>query len=256
MIRLATGIVALLAVLAAPAAAELTHETVLGGVGGPVNAANDPISITQSQDTSTASDMVACGLSSCTPDGVFGCTTENHWGRIYDLDSVHSINDPFAINSVDVGHVVSSTETGTTNTLEVNLYTVVEPAPLSVANTTSIGGTSVEIPGDGSVNGAIENIAVAGLVDDPNTKDLVVEQFHPQDGTVSPFRAYRAGGNLNGEFASSYLYSDSCALTDWTAFSAIGFGQIHLVQVVNGKIDGGSTPTESASWGSIKQLYQ
>jgi hypothetical protein len=258
MIRAATGILAALVLVAAPASAEYVIGVESGFGTGNTNLDGDPVSITQNVDTGTITDMVACGNQpvDCTPNGVNGCTTENAWGRLYNLDDAHSINDALAIQSVDIAHLIAFKETGEDITLELNLYTLNEPDALAYAALTSIGQTVVAVPGDDSASNTFQNVAVAGLVDDPNVKDLFVEQFAPEDGTVAPLISYRSGGNGAGEFADSYLASASCGLPDLTPFAGIGFGNIHLIQVVNGKLEGGSTPTQEASWSEIKSLYQ
>jgi hypothetical protein len=256
MVRAATGILVALVLAAAPASAEFVLSVELGSGHGTVNNANDPISITQNVDPTTLSNMVACGNAGCTPDGVVTCTTDNQWARVYNLDDAHSINDPFAVQSVDIGHLIAVHELGEDLSMDVNLYTLAEGMAVSYANVALIGTATTVVPGDGSASGTLQNIPVAGLVTDSNNSDLVVEQVQLTNGTVAPFSAYRAGGNGAGEFGPSYLASASCGLNDLATFASIGFGTIHLVQTVNGKVEDGSTPTEAASWGEIKSLYK
>lgn len=249
MIRTATGIVAALVLVVAPASAEWVQDNgpATGNHQGTVNANDNPISITQSQvpDQITDGNSVHCGATG-TP-----YHTPNSYMRRFLLSQAHSINDAFDILSVDMAHEVANTDSGEPQPIDVNLYTIANGAALTFGALGSIGGSTIMIP-TGTEN-AFENVSVTGTVADPVGTDLVVEYFSP-DGRDPVFNSYYVGSNNLGQFGDSYLAAADCGITEPTSTAAIGFPGMHLIMVVNGKT-GDVIPTEEASWGAIKALY-
>lgn len=248
MIRLATGILAALVLIVAPASAELVHSNITGSASGPVNAANAPVSITQNLDPNTVvAGSVHCGTTG-TP-----YHTPNSYMRRFLLSAQHGINATLTVNSVDIAHESANTDSGEPQPIDVNLYTIgTGVGTLTFGALASIGSATIMVPTGTAL--ALENVAVNGVVGDPTLDDLVVEIFSP-DGRDPVFNSYYVGSNNLGQIQPAYLAAVDCGIPEPTATSAIGFPDMHVIMVVNGDTEGG-TPTEDASWSSIKALYQ
>ena len=216
----------------------------------PPQQAAAPVSFTQSLDTTTIDPnvSVACGVAGVS-------TSENFFGRRFLLSGDHGINTPLTVLSLDIGH--SQTDSGSGGgpdiPLSYELYTIANGAPITFGALTLIGSAAVGIP-IGSAP-ALANIPVAGFVDDPVGKDLVVFVHQPEDGgaAADPYQ-YRPAMNPNGQTGPTYIAAGACGINEPTDFAAIGFPDSQLLLVVNGQTED-STPVEETTWARVKNLY-
>lgn len=235
--RILIGCICVLALVATANAQSFSHYEGEYGAPGASIAAPGPNSITQSLDTLTISPVNSV---SCNAGGLHA---DNSYMRRFFLAADHGIVNAFSVNSLDWAIEVA-TGSGGSQPVDVNVYSIPSGAPLTFANLTLEGSSSIAVS-DATQAGI--NTAVAGAIVDPTTMDLVVEVFTP-NGQASG-NSFFIGSNANGETQPSYIAAADCGISEPATTGSIGFSGMQIIMVVNG-IEGGGVPT-MGGWAMI-----
>lgn len=199
------------------------------------------VTITQS----TSATIVSLNSVACNANDGSGTTPNSYWRR-FNLDGAHGILTPFTVSSVDYG---IETVDGAGINVTVNLYQILNAAPLTIANLSPIGSSGAVFLAPQNL--VIKNQPVAGLIN-PLTHDLVVE-IASADGRPN-FNHFFIGSNNLGQSGLSYLSAVDCGISQPTSTAAIGFPNMMIVMAVTGAEN--PTGTISNTWGRVKTLYR
>lgn len=187
-----------------------------------------PQSITQNVDpnTLTSGSSVACSGG--------GITTDNHWWRLFDLDTDHNLNTEMCVKNVDYGIEVA---VGPTQNISATVFCLDEGLPFLNAFLTQVG-TATQPQPDADLE--FFNIEVNGCCT-PETQDMALD-MHTQDCLNAEANCLQLfiGCNNLGQTHPSYVHAEDCGLFDPTDLAGIGFPNAHLVYVVNGNGEGGT----------------
>lgn len=209
----------------------------------------DAVTFTQNVNTTLIEPtQVACGVAG-------SYTTQNWYLRRFYLAVDHSIVDPLTVTSVDLGVQQLQMADGApapAYSFDVVLFSIPFGANFVFANMTEIGRVTVGID-EGDI-GMIINVPVVGAIADPNTTDLVVAIDAPSGELIGAGLQFRPGANAQGALWDAYIASADCGIAEPTAVSDIGFPTSQTIFVVNGET--GASPTETTSWGAVKNLYR
>lgn len=166
-------------------------------------------------------------------------TTQNAWARCYDL-AAEGIGNT-TINSVTFG-VFQFEGNALSITVDVNLYLDDNGCPPPGPGSAGPGDPSLTLIGSESV--IINALSVGTLITVPFPgvgvlagSSLIVEIENDADGTLPLEFFFRTEANGAGECGPSYLRAAPCGIPGWIALGAIGFPDLHLLQVVNGTTD-------------------
>ena len=195
-------------------------------------------SYTQNTDSAT---ITPANSVSCNGGGLH---TDNSYLRRFDLDGDHGVTGLINVDSVDVGIETAAGATGS-QPVEVRLYSINNASALEFVNMTLIG-TLVTTVADASA--VVQNFVVTGGINGL-TDDLVVEFFTPEGQTDG--NSFFIGSNDAGQSAPSYIFAAACGLTAITSTGDIGFGNMHIVMVVNATAVAPAVPVPTLSWLSI-----
>lgn len=194
--------------------------------------------ITQNTDTSTVSELlgVACGAG--------GISAENYFLRRFYLSADHGIAVQYNVTSVDMGIESVNVYVGTGAPITANLYTAANGGGFTFADLTQIGTTTRDFPDATAL--VVENFPVTGAILDPAAEDLVIAMYFPD--TVDAYGIW-PGANSAGQSQPCYLAAVDCGVSEPTAFSDIGFPDVHWIAVVNGDEQVVPTPTPGQTGG-------
>lgn len=178
--------------------------------------------ITLSQSSSTA--ITAANTVSCNAAGV---TAENSYYRAFRL-SDFGVNTAFTASRVDVGIETATAGVGTSQTIQVKLYTVAGAFPAGVL--TQIAGQLV------TVNNTATGVVVPVTLSPPGVAaagaTLVAEVFIPDGNAIG--HSIFIGSNAAAESGPSYLRAPDCGSTQPATIASLGFPNVHVVLTVTG----------------------
>lgn len=193
-----------------------TNPNPVGAFGQGALATPSDIVVTQSLDQS----IVQFNSVSCNAGGLH---TNNWYYRVFDVSGLAA---DFIAQSVDIGIEQAFAATGAQN-IRLRIY---DSANLNDTLTnTNIVHESMHSVADQSLT--IFNMAAGGTI---SSGSMIVEIFTP-DGQTSG-NSFFIGSNPNGQTGPSYIRADACGVTAPTDLAAIGFGGMHIVMDVNGKL--------------------
>ncbi|MCZ2338849.1 MAG: hypothetical protein LC127_11830, partial [Chitinophagales bacterium] len=139
----------------------------------------------------------------------------------------YSNNNPyvFRINSVEVGSWSGGLQ-------RINVYSY----PGTIGGTTLDRSQFVLLGSSANTNIPSQSkgtVTFATPIDVPANTNYIVEQVklagQPQYGPASSY---------SGQTAPCYLYTIDCGVPTVTSYAGLGFGQLHLIQTVNGELVG------------------
>lgn len=223
-------------------------------VDGPTFQANapggrPPVTFTQNVNTTLIEPtQVACGVA-----GTY--TTQNWYLRRFYLAVDHGITDPLTVQSIDLGVQQLSMADGSNPPaydFDVVLFSIPFGANFVFANMTEIARVTATV--DAADIGMIINVPINAVIADPANTDLVVAIDAPSGELIGAGLQFRPGANAQGALWDAYIASADCGIAEPTSVSDIGFPTSQTIFVVNGET--GASPTETTSWGAVKNLYR
>ncbi|HUQ08414.1 MAG TPA: hypothetical protein VM261_38250 [Kofleriaceae bacterium] len=199
--------------------------TPIDAPGGTIDAALQTITLSQGTNTITALNTVSCNAG--------GVTAENSYYRVFQLSSFGVVR-PFTAQRVDFGVETADAEVGTSQTVQIRLYTL--SGAFITSNLTNVAGQNVTVADTAA--GVVVPVALSPApVIQPNAT-LVAEIFIP-DGDVDNNNVGNiifVGSNTAAETGPSYIRAPDtgCAITQPTTAAAAGFPNMHVVLTVTG----------------------
>ncbi len=194
----------------------------------PIVLAPTAISLTHSlSQIITALNSVSCSAT--------GIHADNHYLRVFDLPTF-GISGGLNVTAVQVGIETATAGTGSTQPVQVKLYTLT--GAFTFANLTQIGSADVQVSNQTQT---ILNVPIIASV--PAGSKLVVDFFTP-DGAVSGHSLY-VGSNSLGQTGPTYIAAADCGISEPTDVSSIGFPEMMLVMNV---IADGSAGSVDVAW--------
>jgi hypothetical protein len=199
--------------------------TPIDAPAGTIDAALQTITLSQGTNTVTALNTVSCNAG--------GITAENSYYRVFQL-STHGVVRPFTAQRVDFGIENANAEVGTSQTIQVRLWTL--NGAFITSNLTAVAGQNVSVA-DTTVGVVVPVALSPAPVIQPNAT-LVAEIFIP-DGDVDNNgvgNSIFVGSNTAAETGPSYIRAPDtgCAITQPTTAAAAGFPNMRVVLTVTG----------------------
>ncbi len=185
-----------------------------------------PGHISHNTDCAPVQGTVACGATGLVT------TAENSYYRRYVLAA--GTTPGATVSSVHIG--IESTTSGTgsdASGMEVRIYTIPTGSALNTANLTLIGSAPFTSP-DGNVLAELDlAISPAAVIDDPATKDIVVELFQPDLEPASS--AFVFGSNATGS-GITYLRAPDCGANQPVDIASLGaFSNVKIIAALSGQ---------------------
>ncbi|OAB63259.1 hypothetical protein AY599_20790 [Leptolyngbya valderiana BDU 20041] len=209
--------------IAVPAA--LTVSVLAGAAQG------DPVRLSHSVEEFlvTGGTAIAC-VSTAAPQ----TSSDNQFWRSFTLGDF-GISDAVTIENIELGIETLALPTLIEADITVNLYQA--PAGTAPALGLDLVGSTVATLGDRALE--VVTVDVTGVVDAGNALivEINVPDFQLLAGGLTG-DVFFPGANSFGETAPSYISSTSCSTPDPTAYSAIGFPDVHLIIIANGETGG------------------
>ncbi|TJY58345.1 calcium-binding protein [Sinimarinibacterium sp. CAU 1509] len=183
-----------------------------------------PTVITQNSDTTTITEgnTVSCNAGSY--------HVENHYFRRFLLNADEGIVNSFTVNAVRFAVETATAGIDGSQPVEVLLYSIASTDPLTFANLTYLGSSTVYV-GDGTQY--FQDVGVSGTISDPTTQDLVVS-IHLANGSGSGYLLF-LGSNANGQSHPSYLAAPECGAAEPIDIASLGFPNMHLLMEISGE---------------------
>ena len=186
--------------------------------------------LTQTTDrtTVTALNSISCNNNTA--------STQNSYLRVFDLPAL-GVVDGYVVTNVRFG-VEQAAGPGGSQPAAINLYTV--SGALQYANMTLLHSEPITISDQSST---FMHVDIADTFVPAGAK-LVLELASP-DGQTDGWLFF-IGSNASGESAPSYIAASSCGVNEPTAFSSIGFPNVHVLLEASGYCapdDGDGVPT-------------
>lgn len=207
-------------------------------------------SITQStSDTIEGFTGVNCQIS--------GTNLATGYLRRFFLSADHSINDPIAVNSVDIGiendtAAVSGACAG--NPITVNVYRIPTGADFVYANMELVETANFSL--GGTTGGTVVNVPMPGPGGlQPATHDLVVEWVSCDNFTAGGGGNLFPGANDDGQTQPSYVAAADCGINQPVTLDSLGFPNSHNVLTVNGNTTEGDTPGDNRATFSVSKIF-
>ncbi|MGB0134815.1 hypothetical protein [Dokdonella sp.] len=212
-------------------------------VGG-VNAASLQTSSTSQPSAPAAACPTGPGFLSyntdCTPvAGTVACggtglvtTAENSYYRRFVFAPGTNPNSTVATVQIGIERATSGTPGNPVGGLEIRVYTIADGVPLTLAALTQIGSATFSAADGAALTENIIPIAPAAVIDDPATKNLVIELFEPD--LTAANSAVVFGSNATGT-GITYLRAPSCGAAEPVDIASLGaFGNIKIIAAAGG----------------------
>ena len=177
------------------------------------------ITLAQGPTTITAANTVSCNAT--------GITAENSYYRAFRLAD-HGVNSAFTANRIDVGIESATAGIGTSQTIQVKLYTVAGAFPAGVL--TQIAGQIATVTNTTTGTVLPVTLSPTGLA--PAGSTIVAEVFIP-DGAATNNSIF-IGSNTAAETGPSYIRAPDCGSTQPATLASVGFPNVHMVITVTG----------------------
>ncbi|KAB2889495.1 MAG: hypothetical protein F9K40_19775 [Kofleriaceae bacterium] len=191
---------------------------------GNIDAALQTITLSQSGAmTITALNSVSCNAA--------GITAENSYYRVFRLSDFGVVR-PFTAQRIDFGVESADAEVGTSQTVQVRLYTL--NGTFITTNLTSVAGQLVTV--NDTTAGIVLPVALSPAPVIQPTETLVAELFVPDsdaDGNGAG-NIFFIGSNTTAETGPSYIRAPDCAITQPATVDSINFPDMHVVLTVTG----------------------
>jgi hypothetical protein len=190
----------------------------------PIDAPPTTQTITLSQSSSTtitSLNSVACS------DTTFGYTRENSFYRVFRLTDF-GVNTAFTANRVDVAVEEATAGIGSTQPIQVRLYTLT--GTFILPNLTAIAGQTVTVPNSASLTVMQVTLSPPGVAAAGST--IVAEILSP-DGSAAG-NVFYPGSNASAETGPSYIRAPDCGAAQPATFASLSQPQVHLVLTVTG----------------------
>jgi hypothetical protein len=169
----------------------------------------------------TSLNSVACS------DTTTGVTRENSYYRVFRLQDF-GVTTTFTATRVDVGIEEAAAGIGTTQAIQVRLYTLA--GAFVLPNLTAIAGQTVTVQNASSLSVVQVPLAPVGVA--PAGSTLVAEVFVP-DGLAAN-NVFFVGSNAATETGPSYIRAPLCGATQPATFASLAQPQVHIVLTVTG----------------------
>lgn len=177
------------------------------------------ITLTQGPTTITATNSVSCNAG--------GITAENSYYRAFRLADF-GVNTAFTANRIDVGIESATAGIGTSQTIQVKLYTVSGAFPAGVL--TQIAGQIATV--NNTTTGTVVPVTLSPTGMAPAGATIVAEVFIP-DGAATNNSIF-IGSNTAAETGPSYIRAPDCGSTQPATLASLGFPAVHMVITVTG----------------------
>lgn len=177
------------------------------------------ITLAQGPTTITAANTVSCNAT--------GVTAENSYYRAFRLADF-GVNTAFTANRVDVGIESATAGIGTSQTIQVKLYTVSGVFPAGVL--TQIAGQIATV--NNTTTGTVMPVTLSPTGLAPAGATVVAEVFIP-DGAATGNSIF-IGSNTAAETGPSYIRAPDCGSTQPATLASVGFPNVHMVITVTG----------------------
>jgi hypothetical protein len=185
----------------------------------------DALSITQNGEPG----VIESGAVACADTGV---TTDNWFGRVYDLDGDHGLTGQFCVSSLDYAVELVTDPTSTTFQVSCLEQGTAGSHSLSLADLDAGEVFSVTLDtGPAEMEFLNQPLGGCCVAEESDLAVFVITEDCLESGSCG---GYFAGQNQLGQIRDWYLAAPDCTIVDPVSSQAIGFAPF-LVQVVNGE---------------------
>ncbi len=169
----------------------------------------------------TADNSLACTQTTT------GFTSENSYYRAFRLAD-HGVTTAFTANRIDVAVENAVAGAGTSQTIQVKLYTVAGTFPAGVL--TQIAGQVVTVPNTTTGTTIPVTLSPPGIAAAGST--VVAEVYVPDGRTVG--NTFFIGSNTAAETGPSYIRAPDCSASNPVTFASTGNPGVHVILTVTG----------------------
>ena len=180
--------------------------------------------VTLSQSSSL---VIAADNSLACTQSATGFTAENSYYRAFHLAD-HGVSTEFAANRIDVAVESAVAGSGTSQAIEVRLYTVDGTFPSGVL--TQIAAQMVTVPN--ATTGTILPVTLSPPGVAPAGSTVVAEVYVPDGRTIG--NTFYVGSNAAAETGPSYIRSPDCGASTPVTFASTGNPAVHIILTVTG----------------------
>ena len=156
-----------------------------------------------------------------------GFTSENSYYRAFRLAD-HGVTTAFTANRIDVAVENAVAGAGTSQTIQVKLYTVAGTFPAGVL--TQIAGQVVTVPNTTTGTTIPVTLSPPGIAAAGST--VVAEVYVPDGRTVG--NTFFIGSNTAAETGPSYIRAPDCSASNPVTFASTGNPGVHVILTVTG----------------------
>jgi hypothetical protein len=248
-VLLTTIAVAAVAPSAVAAATTFGDSPVPPGVTATTASTPAPVSITQNLEPA----VIEAGSPACQSGGI---TTDNWFGRVYDLDGDHALTGEFCVTALE--YAIESASHPTPTTFQVSCLPQgtagTSTVPLADLDASEVFSVTID-SGPAQMEFLNQPLGGCCVAEESDLAVFVVTADCLDLGTCG---GWWPGSNGSGQIRDWYIAAPDCGIDDPIASAALGFPP-NLVQVVHGEGtlagDGGGDDVPAAgAFGSVALL--